>query len=114
EIREVTPDSVLLADGTSLHSDLTVWTAGVAAHRETADWGLPQGKNGRLLVDPDLRVRGSERIFAAGDLALDQKTPSPQLAQPAIQEGKHVAAQIVRLLKGEPAEAFSYYDKGTM
>ncbi|HEY0934525.1 MAG TPA: FAD-dependent oxidoreductase, partial [Trebonia sp.] len=111
---EVTPDSVLLADGTSLHSDLTVWTAGVAAHREVADWGLPQGKNGRLLVESDLRVPGSDRIFVVGDLALDQKTPSPQLAQPAIQEGKHAAAQIARLLHGGNTEPFKYHDKGTM
>jgi NADH dehydrogenase len=114
EIRTVTPDSVLLADGTTLRSDLTVWTAGVAAHKLVADWGLPQGKNGRLLVQPDLRVEGTDRIFAAGDMALDRETPSPQLAQPAIQEGKHAAAQIARLLRGQPTEPFKYHDKGTM
>jgi NADH:ubiquinone reductase (H+-translocating) len=114
EIREVTPDCVLLADGTSLPSDLTVWTAGVAAHKSVAGWGLPQGKNGRLLVGPDLRVQGSERIFAAGDMALDSGNPSPQLAQPAIQEGKHAAGQIAHLLRGEPTEPFHYHDKGTM
>ena len=114
EIRKVTDDCVVLADGTTLRSDLTVWTAGVAAHHSVADWGLPQGKNGRLLVQPDLRVQGSERIFAAGDMALDDKHPSPQLAQPAIQEGRHVAEQIVHLLSGQPTEEFHYHDKGTM
>jgi NADH dehydrogenase len=114
EIREVTPDQVILADGTALRSDLTVWTAGVAAPHSVADWGLPQGKNGRLLVGSDLRVQGSDRIFAAGDTALDQQNPSPQLAQPAIQEGRHAAAQIIRLLHGEPTEPFKYHDKGTM
>jgi NADH:ubiquinone reductase (H+-translocating) len=114
EIREVTQDQVILADGTALRSDLTVWTAGVAAHRSVAGWGLPQGKNGRLLVGPDLRVAGSDRIFAAGDMALNTDDPSPQLAQPAIQEGRHAAAQIVHLLRGEPTEPFRYHDKGTM
>jgi NADH dehydrogenase len=114
EIREVTPDQVLLADGTSLHSDLTVWTAGVAAHDSVANWGLPQGKNGRLLVGADLRVHGSDRIFAIGDIALHEEEPSPQLAQPALQEGKHAAAQIVHLVRGEPTETFHYHDKGTM
>src|ERR1700689_2407910 len=42
EIHEVTPDQVILADGTALRSDLTVWTAGVAAPHSVADWGLPQ------------------------------------------------------------------------
>jgi NADH dehydrogenase len=114
EICEVTPGSVLLADGTSLRSDLTVWTAGVAAHPTVASWGLPQGKNGRLLVGRDLRVQGSDRIFAAGDMALDESSPSPQLAQPAIQEGKHAAEQIAHLMRGEPTEPFHYHDKGTM
>jgi NADH:ubiquinone reductase (H+-translocating) len=113
-ISEVTPDSVLLSDGTSLRSDLTVWTAGVAAHHSVADWGLPQGKNGRLLVGADLRVEGSDRIFAIGDIALNEENPSPQLAQPAIQEGKHAAEQIIRLRHGQPTEPFHYHDKGTM
>ena len=113
-IREVTPDRVVLADGTALASDLTVWAAGVAAPQAVAAWGLPQGKGGRLLVGPDLRVVGSERIFATGDIALDQENPSPQLAQPALQEGRHAAAQIIRLVHGEPTEPFHYHDKGTM
>jgi NADH dehydrogenase len=113
-IREVTPDTVLLADGTSHRSDLTVWTGGVAAPGSVASWGLPQGKAGRLLVGSDLRVQGSDRIFATGDIALDEQTPSPQLAQPALQEGRHAAEQIIRLLRGEPTEPFHYHDKGTM
>ncbi len=113
-IREVAPDHVLLADGTSLRSDLTVWTGGVAAPESVAAWGLPEGKNGRLLVGADLRVQGTDRIFAAGDIALDQDNPSPQLAQPALQEGRHAAEQVVHLMRGEPTEPFRYHDKGTM
>ncbi|MGA9834897.1 MAG: FAD-dependent oxidoreductase, partial [Trebonia sp.] len=114
QIREVGPDRVIIGDGQSLRSDLTVWTGGVAAPEEAAGWGLPQGQHGRLLVGPDLRVQGSDRIFAAGDIALEPDDPSPQLAQPALQEGKHVARQIIRLLRGEQTEPFKYHDKGTM
>ena len=114
QIREVAPDRVIIGDGQSLRSDLTVWTGGVAAPEEAAGWGLPQGQHGRLLVGPDLRVQGSDRIFAAGDIALEPDDPSPQLAQPALQEGKHVARQIIRLLRGEQTEPFKYHDKGTM
>ncbi len=113
-IQEVTPDRVVLADGTSLPSDLTVWAAGVAAHQSVAAWGLPQGQSGRLLTGPDLRVTGTDRIFACGDIALDQENPSPQLAQPALQEGRHAAAQVIRLVRGEPTEPFRYHDKGIM
>ena len=40
--------------------------------------------------------------------------PLPQLAQPALQTGKHAARQIARLHRGLETETFSYRDKGTM
>jgi NADH:ubiquinone reductase (H+-translocating) len=114
EIREVRPDCVILADGQELPTDLTVWAAGVAGPHSMADWGLPLGKGGRLLVGSDLRVEGSDRIFAIGDIALHQQGPAPQLAQPAIQHGKHAAEQVAHLVKGEPTQPFKYHDKGMM
>ncbi len=113
-IREVTPDSVIVSDATSLRSDITVWAAGVAAPSAVADWGLPQGRNGRIIVGPDLRVKGRERIFAIGDIAIASGDPAPQLAQPALQAGRHAAEQIRRLIAGQPTTAFSYHDKGIM
>jgi NADH:ubiquinone reductase (H+-translocating) len=114
EIREVRPDCVVLSDGQDLPTDLTVWAAGVAGPHSMADWGLPLGKGGRLLVGPDLLVEGSDRIFAIGDIALNQQDPAPQLAQPAIQHGKHAAEQVVHLVRGEPTQPFRYHDKGMM
>ena len=44
-IREVTPDQVILGDdGQSLHSDLTVWTGGVAAPEPAAAWGFRRAR----------------------------------------------------------------------
>src|SRR5580693_10751829 len=114
EIREVRPDCVVLSDGQDLPTDLTVWAAGVAGPHSMADWGLPLGKGGRILVGPDLLVEGSDRIFAIGDIALNQQDPAPQLAQPAIQHGKHAAEQVVHLVRGEPTQPFRYHDRGTM
>ena len=64
-IGEVTASQVRLVHGEDLPSDITVWAAGVAASPGVAGWGLPQGKNGRIVVGPDLRVQGQDRIFAA-------------------------------------------------
>ena len=113
-IAEVTAEHVMLADGEKLHSDITVWAAGVAAAEAVAGWGLPQGKGGRIVIGPDLRVQGQDRIFAAGDIAVNPDDPTPQLAQPALQMGRHAAAQIVRLQRQLPTEPFAYHDKGLM
>ncbi len=112
-INEVAADRVLLADGTSLRSDVTVWAAGVAAPAD-AGHGLPRARGGRYAVRPDLRVEGQERIFAVGDVAAETADPVAQLAQPAIQEGRHAAEQIRRLIAGQPTAPFRYHDKGMM
>jgi len=113
-IKEVRDGSVLLADGSERPSDITVWAAGVAG--PDAGWTrvLPRGKGGRIEVGADLRVIGQERVFAAGDIAINPVKPVPQLAQPALQEGRHAGEQVARLLKGLPTKPFSYHDKGIM
>lgn len=113
-IKEVTADAILLDTGERLPSDLTVWAAGVQAPPVVRAWGLEQGKGGRIVVEPDLRVKGQEAIFAVGDIAADSEHPLPQLAQPALQMGKHAAHQIRHLAAGQPTEPFSYHDKGIM
>jgi NADH dehydrogenase len=113
-ISAVSDGSVTLSDGTELASDITVWAAGVAAPDLVKDLGLEQGRHGLLATDEDLRVHGQDRVFAAGDIALIDGNPVGQLAQPAIQEGRHAAANIRRLMAGEPTTRFRYFDKGTM
>jgi NADH:quinone reductase (non-electrogenic) len=49
-----------------------------------------------------------------GDIALVDGLPLPQLAQPAIQSGRHAARQVARLVTGLPAVPLAYHDKGIM
>ncbi|NRQ33887.1 FAD-dependent oxidoreductase [Nonomuraea sp. NN258] len=109
----VEPDAVLLADGTRLTSDVTVWALGVTAPAQVSDWGLPQGHGGRITLTPALNVADHPEIYVAGDLS-GQPGALPQLAQPAIQMGKHVGRQIISAARGRPVTAFSYRDPGIM
>jgi NADH dehydrogenase len=112
-VKEVRENAVVVDDGEVIPSAITVWASGIKAPEVVSGWGVPQGKGGRIVVDADLRVQGFHDVFAVGDIAL---TPDalPQLAQPALQGGKHVAKQLRHLVDGEPTEPFSYFDKGIM
>jgi NADH:ubiquinone reductase (H+-translocating) len=121
KIGRVSAGKVLIAgdgqadtDARELASDVTVWAAGVAAPEWVAKLGLPTGRGGRVRTGPDLRVVGQDRIFAAGDIAVNDEDPLPQLAQPAIQQGRHAAIQIIRQLAGRPTQPFRYRDRGMM
>lgn len=113
-VREVRPDAVVVNEGEVLPADMVVWATGVTAHEIVSTWGLPQGRGGRILVEEDLRVHGFDDVFALGDIAVSPDQPLAQLAQPAIQGGKHAGKQIRRLVAGEPTTPFRYRDKGTM
>lgn len=113
-IKEVRPLSVLLADGSEHRSDITVWAAGVAGPNAGWTAGLPRGKGGRIEVGADLRVNGTDRVFAVGDVGVNPDEPVAQLAQPAIQQGRHAGQQVARLIAGKPTGPFRYHDKGTM
>jgi NADH:ubiquinone reductase (H+-translocating) len=113
-IKEVRAGSVLLADGSERRSDVTVWAAGVTAVADPLSADLPRGRGGRIEVDADLRVVGHDRVFAAGDACLNEAEPVAQLAQPAIQQGRHAGEQVARLIAGQPTRPFHYHDKGTM
>ncbi len=113
-ISEITADQVVLSGGEHVHSDMTVWAAGISGPDYVGNWGLPQGRGGRVEVGPDLRVKGHDRIFVIGDIALIDGQPLPQLAQPALQMGRFAAEQIARLEAGQPTARFEYHDKGIM
>ncbi len=60
---------------------------------------------------------GQPAVFVAGDLAsFSHQTgkPLPGVAQVAKQQGAHAAANIGRLIAGQPTRPFHYYDPGNM
>jgi len=104
--------------GKKLQSRFLIWAAGVQG---APIEGLPEEailRGNRLEVDAFNRVKGSDSIYAIGDLAamITEKTPKghPMLAQPAIQQGQLLAKNLVRWSKNQEPIPFRYSDKGSM
>ncbi len=116
-VDHVEPGTVVLADGRRLDAGTIVWAAGVTASPVAALVGVELTRGGRIPVLNDLSLPGHPEVFGIGDIAsspTDSGTPLPQVAQPAIQGGKHVATQIIASLTGSPRTTFRYHDKGSM
>jgi NADH dehydrogenase len=98
-----------------------VWAAGVQASElgkmiaEQSD-GTEVDRAGRVIVEPDLTVKGHPHVFVIGDL---MSVPGvPGMAQGAIQGAHYATTLIKQSLKGhdDPAtrKPFKYFDKGSM
>ena len=116
-VDHVESGAVVLRDGRRIEAGTIVWAAGVAASPVASLLGVALGRGGRIPVGADLSIDGHPEVFAIGDIAqspTDDGRPLPQVAQPAIQGGRHVAEQIRRRLDGDTPTPFVYRDKGSM
>ena len=110
-------ETVTFKGGEQINTQTLVWGAGVTG--ALID-GIPaeSTEKGRILVDSINRVQGLTDVFAIGDIAFMklEKYPKghPGVAQPAIQQGVHLAKNLRRMLKKEPTEPFEYFDKGSL
>jgi NADH dehydrogenase len=117
KLAKVTPEGVTFEDGTSLAARTVVWTAGVKASPLAATIPGPTGKGGAIQVTRDLSVPGHSEVFVIGDMAGatgHHGEPLPQLAQVAIQAGRHTARNIRRRLAGQAYRPFRYRNHGIM
>jgi len=116
-VARVTPTEVTFAHGETVPCHTLVWAAGVRANPLADALGAEQGLAGRVVVDETLRVPGHPEAFVAGDMAAARDPEGllyPQVAQVAIQQGRHAAAEVLRAMRGEAAQPFRYRDLGMM
>ncbi|MHB8826384.1 MAG: NAD(P)/FAD-dependent oxidoreductase [Acidimicrobiales bacterium] len=115
---EVEEGHIRFDDGERLATAAVIWAAGVTASGTLAhDLQVSPGPGGRARVTADLRLVDSTNVWAVGDAAavpLNDSEFCPQLAPVAIQSGRHCAAQILRVLEGQPTQDFHYRNKGIM
>jgi NADH:ubiquinone reductase (H+-translocating) len=109
----------------STNSDLTfetatvIWTAGVQGAKIAGlDAKSLVEKVERIRVNQYNQVVGYDNIFAIGDIASMESELLPQghpmMAQPAMQQGKLLGENLVKLLNKKTMTPFEYNDKGAM
>jgi len=103
----------------SFETATLVWAAGVKGEViKGMDDGALLSKSKRLLVNEYNQVIGFENIFAVGDVASmvseEFQAGHPMMAQPAIQQGKQLGDNLLRLMGNKPMKPFAYKDKGAM
>jgi NADH dehydrogenase len=102
-------------------SRTVLWAAGVKASAMgkilAEHTGVELDRVGRVMVEPDLSIKGYPQIFVIGDLANFTKPdgkPLAGVAPVATQEGKYVADLIYKRLAGDTLAAFEYFDAGSL
>ena len=115
-VKEIAHRKIILKDGSSLASEITIWAAGVQGSPAMQQLNLPVVGN-RLSVEPSMQIKNYPNIWALGDIAgalCKDGKPLPMVAPVAIQQGKFIAKQIQRLIQNKPLKEFTYLDKGSM
>ena len=115
-VKEIEHRKIILKDGTTMQSEITIWAAGVKGADAMAQLNLPTAGN-RVAVEPTMQVKNYPYIWALGDIAAavgKDGRPLPMVAPVAIQQGKFIAKQIMRLVNNKSLENFKYVDKGSM
>ena len=120
-VRVTNYDGRIITTNTDLTFDsaTVIWTAGVQG-------ASVAGLNADSLVEKVERIRvnqynqvvGYKNIFAIGDIASMESEEYPQghpmMAQPALQQGKLLGDNLIRLIHKEKMTSFEYNDKGSM
>ena len=118
-IVEVAADHIKLKDGSEVPTHTLIWTAGVKATSDAADFGLEAARGSRLVANEYMQAKGYEdkNIYIIGDLVYYEETPNtptPQIVQAAEQTGHTAAANIVTDIKGGEKHAFKGNYQGFM
>ncbi|GAA5065034.1 NAD(P)/FAD-dependent oxidoreductase [Nocardia callitridis] len=103
-VTKVTAEAVELADGRTLASAVTIWSAGFGVPDLATQSGLSTDAAGRLLTDETLTSVDDERIVAAGDSSAPSDLPFRMSAYSAYCLGAHAADTLLHRIAGEQPE----------
>jgi NADH dehydrogenase len=111
----IDPESVEAA-GWRIPTRTVVWAAGNEVSPVLHTLGVPQDRQGRVIVDDACTIPDHREVFVLGDAALftQDGNPLPGICPVAIQQGEYAARMIKDDLKGRARKPFRYRDKGQL
>ena len=117
KVLEVKPHGIISEHNgkqTELETVTTVWTAGVKVSPLIEKLDLPKDKNGLLIVNQTMQIKGFENVFALGDIAkvADVAPILMGTAQLANQESALAADNIRAFLSGKELKTKSFEELG--
>ena len=119
QVTHYSDDQVHLSNGDVIETKTLIWAVGVTANTFEGIEKSSIGKGGRMITDQYSRVEGYDDVYAIGDISIQffaKNYPNghPQLAQPAIQQGKRLAKNLLLHARKKDMKPFQYFDKGDM
>lgn len=110
--------TITLSNGEKIVSRTVLWAAGVKVAVIPGLAKATRGRGDRMVVDRFNRLQTFDDIFVVGDQAImtEEAFPNghPQVAQPAIQQARHLAQNLLRSRNKLEMIPFHYHDKGSM
>lgn len=117
-VERVDQEGLLTRAGEYMPSRTIIWAAGVRPSPVAGRLNVPKVRNGRIIVDPCLRVEGVPNVYALGDVAAfeDSATgkPLPPNAAVAVRQGKALANILLAELEGREPQPFVPQHVGEM
>ena len=119
QVTHYSDDQVHLSNGDTIEAKTLMWAVGVTANTFEGIAKSSLGKGGRMITDQYNQLKGYDNVYAIGDISIqydDRNYPNghPQLAQPAIQQGKRLAKNLLLQARKGNMKPFKYFDRGDM
>ena len=115
-VTNITEEGVQM-NGEFIPCRVKIWAAGNNASSVGKTVSASVDRVGRVVVNDDLTIPGHPEVQVIGDLANFSHRngePLPGISPVAMQQGRHAARNILRMIRGEKPTPFRYFDKGTM
>jgi NADH dehydrogenase len=117
-VKDYDGKTAITQEGQKIETSMLIWAAGIKGN-------VPAGidpalivRGNRITTDRFAKIKGSENIYAIGDVAYMEEPAfphgHPQVAPVAIQGADLLAKNFIAEVKGQPLKEFMYKDKGAM